>query len=217
MKIVPLLILSGLILGAAVAQGASKEALARGKGLYFQYCSMCHGRVGLSDTPLGKVLEPPPRKLADPVAMARIDAARAYKVIKDGKSGTAMPAWGRLLNEHQLREVAAYTRSLIRPRPAWMSQDDFDVAVGGEVYQSYCAICHGGMGNARTRIGDVLKTKPRNFTDAQRMSRLSNEEMVRAIAYGKPGTAMVAWRSLLSPEDIRRIVMYIRRQFIPRK
>jgi mono/diheme cytochrome c family protein len=149
--------------------------------------------------------------------MARIDDERVFKVIKDGKPGTAMPGWGRLLNDRQIREVAAYVRSLKRPRPAWMSQDDFDVAVGGEVYQSYCAICHGSMGNAQTRIGKVLETKPRNFTDAQRMRRLSNEEMARAIAFGKPGTAMVAWRSLLSPGDIRRVVMYIRHQFTPGK
>jgi mono/diheme cytochrome c family protein len=217
MKLVPLVVLSGLMLGATVACAAGNEALSRGKGLYFQYCSACHGRVGLSNTPLGKVLEPPPRKLADPVAMARIDDERVFKVIKDGKPGTAMPGWGRLLNDRQIREVAAYVRSLKRPRPAWMSQDDFDVAVGGEVYQSYCAICHGSMGNAQTRIGKVLETKPRNFTDAQRMRRLSNEEMARAIAFGKPGTAMVAWRSLLSPGDIRRVVMYIRHQFTPGK
>jgi mono/diheme cytochrome c family protein len=217
MKIVRLLTALVLIAGTGVAWGAGSDTQDRGKSLYLQYCSVCHGHDGLSNTSLARVLEPPPRKLADPVAMARINTERVFKVIKEGKSGTAMPGWGRLLNDRQIREITAYVNGMKRPRPAWMSQDDFDVAVGGQVYQYYCAICHGSVGNANTRIGEVLVTKPRNFTDAQKMNQLSNEEMARAIAYGRPGTAMVAWHSLLNAEDIRRVVMYIRRQFTPNK
>lgn len=196
---------------------AEPEANGRGKEIYQQYCTVCHGKKGQAHTPLGSVLRPPPRDLADPVAMARINDTRLYKAIKDGKPGTSMPAWSTILNAREIYDVAAYVKSLKRPRPSGMTQDEFDAEVGGEIYRSYCGICHGTTGNARTRIGQVLIDKPRDFTNIRTMAKLSNEEMARAIAYGRPGTAMVAWQTILSPEDIRRVILFIRRTFVPAK
>lgn len=193
------------------------EALSRGKDLYKQYCTVCHGTHGAADTPLGRILQPPPRNLADPVAMARINYTLIQEAIRDGKPGSSMPAWKQILNRQQIDDLTVYVESLKQPRPAGMSQNDFDAAVGGRIYQSYCGICHGNLGNAQTTIGHVLVDKPRDFTDAQAMTRLSNEDMARAIAYGRPGTAMVAWQTILNPEDIRRVVLFIRRQFLPAK
>ena len=191
------------------------EALLRGKDLYEQYCTVCHGTHGAADTPLGRILQPPPRNLADPVAMARINDARLHEAIREGKPGTSMPAWNRILNIQQIEDLTVYVKSLKKPRPEGMSQDDFDARVGGEIYRSYCGICHGDAGNAQTNIGHVLINKPRDFTDPASMAKLSNEEMARAIAFGRPGTAMVAWQTILSPEDIRNVVLFIRRQFLP--
>jgi len=188
-----------------------------GKAVYEEYCTVCHGTNGAAETPLGRILQPPPRNLADPVAMARINDVRLHEAIQDGKPGTSMPAWNRILNSRQIEDVAAYVKYLKQPRPAGMTQDDFDARVGGDIYRAYCGICHGDTGNARTTISNVLIDKPRNFTDSNSMAKLSNEEMARAIAFGRPGTAMVSWQTILSPEDIRCVVLFIRRQFVPTK
>ena len=192
-------ILAVIILCSWAVNSKELDALGRGKDIYEQYCTVCHGKHGEADTPLGRILQPPPRSLTDPVAMARINDARLREAIKDGKPGTSMPAWSRILSTSQIDDVAVYVKHLKRPRPAGMTQDDFDAAVGGTIYRSYCGICHGDTGNAKTTIGHVLIDKPRDFTDAMSMAKLTNEEMARAIAYGRPGTAMV----------------FIRRQFVP--
>lgn len=126
-----------------------------------------------------------------------------------------MAAWGRILGEPQIRDVASYVRSLEQPRAAGMTQADFDAQVGGQIYRSYCVTCHGRDGNAETMIGRALMDHPRDFKDTQAMARLSDEDMARAIEFGKPGTAMVAWRSILTAADIRHIVLFIRGQFEP--
>ena len=198
-------------------QGKELDVHGRGKEIYQKYCSVCHGTKGEAETPLGQVLQPPPRDLADPVAMARINDAGIREAIQEGKPGTSMPAWKSLLNTQEIDDVSAYVKNLRRPRPAGMTQDEFDTRVGGEIYRSYCGICHGNAGNAQTTIGHVLIDKPQDFTDPLSMAKLSNEEMARAIAYGRPGTAMVAWQTILSPEDIRRVVLFIRRRFVPAK
>lgn len=206
-----------LFFSISALAGIENNPKSRGKALYEQYCTVCHGEKGEAKTPLGSILQPPPRNLADPVSMARINHDRMLSTIRDGRPGTSMAAWGRILSGQQIDDVAAYVKSLERPRPAGMSQDEFDARVGGKIYQYYCTICHGNMGNAQTAIGHVLIDKPRDFTDPGSMAKLSNEEMARAIAFGRPGTAMVAWQTILTPEDIRRLVLFIRRQFVPAK
>lgn len=212
------LVIVALVLSTSVGYGTEQRMDTHGDGtaIYEQYCTVCHGRNGEADTPLGRILVPRPRNLADPIAMARIDDTHIHEVIRDGKPGTSMPAWNRILDAQQIADVATYIKQLKRPRPAGMTQADFDARVGGEIYQSYCSICHGNMGNARTKIGNVLTDKPRDFTDPGSMAKLSNEEMARAIAFGRPGTAMVAWQTILTQEDIRRLVLFIR-QFVPAK
>ena len=210
-----LIVALALSLSIGTVSGTENNLQNPGKALYESYCVVCHGTKGDADTPLGSILRPPPRDLADPVAMARINNERMLQAIRDGKPGTSMAAWGQILNGQQIEDLAAYVKSLERPRPAGMSQDEFDARVGGMIYQSYCAICHGNTGNAQTSIGHVLLDKPRDFTDPRAMAKLSNEEMARAIAFGRPGTAMVAWRTILSPEDIRCVVLFIRRHFAP--
>jgi mono/diheme cytochrome c family protein len=45
------------------------------------------------------------------------------------------------------------------------------------------------------------------------MARLSDKAMADAIAHGRPGTAMAPWGGVLNPEDIRRVVFFIRQTF----
>jgi len=187
-----------------------QAAPAQGKLLYTKHCAFCHGKDGQGGTPMARVLQPPPRKLADPVEMARLNDDDIYQAIKQGKSGTAMPVWGRFLNESQIRDVMQYVKSLKQPLPASMTHAEFDLRVGEHIYRQYCIVCHGGKGNGQTHIGQVLPRHPQDFTDVKKMAHLSNRQMAEAIRNGKPNTAMVAWENILNTENIRRVILFIR-------
>jgi len=61
-----------------------QAAPAQGKLLYTKYCAFCHGKDGQGSAPMARTLQPPPRKLADPVEMARLNDDDIYRAIKQG-------------------------------------------------------------------------------------------------------------------------------------
>lgn len=184
-----------------------------GRRIYVKECAFCRGLDGRADTDAAKVLRPPPRKFADPIEMARVDDGRMYAAIKLGRPGTAMASWGELLSPIEIIDVMRYVRSLQQPLPAGMTQAEVHLLVGGQIYRQYCVACHGEKGDGQTPLGQALVPHPRDFTNAQEMARLSDQEMNQAIAQGRPGTAMAPWGGILDGEDIQRVIFYIRKTF----
>jgi mono/diheme cytochrome c family protein len=82
------------------------------------------------------------------------------------------------------------------------------------LYHNYCSVCHGDKGDGKSRAAGSLSSLPRDFTSAQARRELSREGIAAAIAHGRPGTAMVAWRSQLSPADIAHLSDYIYERFV---
>lgn len=202
-----------LVPAEGTALSPEQLSLEIGRRHYKQSCVVCHGEDGRADTEAAKVLDPPPRKFADPIEMARVDDGRMYLAIKLGVRGTAMASWEHLLGPAEIIDVMRYIRTLVQPRPAGMTQTDLDLAVGRQIYEKRCAACHGDKGNGQSRLGRNLVPRPRDFTDAQRMAALSDKDLARAITQGRPGTAMAPWRGLLNTEDVRRVILFIRRTF----
>ena len=79
------------------------------------------------------------------------------------------------------------------------------------LYHNYCSVCHGDRGDGRSRAQKSLNPPPRDFTSAGELSR---ETMITIITHGKPGTAMVGWKTQLSPEEIASLTDYIRKAFM---
>jgi mono/diheme cytochrome c family protein len=165
---------------------------------------------GRPDTEVAKVLDPPPRNLADPLAMARVDDGRMYAAIKLGRAGTAMGSWNVLLDAVEIIDVIRYVRTLEQPLPIGMKKEDVDAEVGGQIYRRYCVSCHGAQGKANTPLARTLKPTPRDLTTRAMRAR-TELSMRHAIAAGIPGSAMAPWRGILSLQDIQRVVRYIRR------
>jgi cytochrome c oxidase cbb3-type subunit III len=82
-------------------------------------------------------------------------------------------------------------------------------------YQAFCAECHGRYGRGDGPTSAILETKPRNFGDCDRMARISNRLMLDVIKNGgyanKMSADMPAWRYALSEEDMRDLVVLIRK------
>ncbi|HAS49143.1 MAG TPA: hypothetical protein DCS33_07635 [Gammaproteobacteria bacterium] len=75
------------------------------------------------------------------------------------------------------------------------------VGEGQELYNAYCQICHGALGEGQT-MGKPLTDGPAN--------RLLDQELIDVITDGRAGTGMVAWEGSLSEVEIFDIASYIR-------
>lgn len=81
-------------------------------------------------------------------------------------------------------------------------------------YRTYCVQCHGinGKGNG-INVRD-MSVQPRDHTDAQGMSGLSDERLFKAIKEGGPAVTksvlMPPWGAVLSDEEIHELVDHLR-------
>jgi mono/diheme cytochrome c family protein len=81
------------------------------------------------------------------------------------------------------------------------------------LYRDYCSVCHGERGDGRSRARGSLVPPPRDFT-ATRRADLPRAAMIAAVSDGKPGTAMVGWKTQLDRDEIESVVDYVRRTFM---
>jgi cbb3-type cytochrome c oxidase subunit III len=79
-----------------------------GADLFKQKCSMCHGEDG-KGYPALKTPD-----FTDPKVQASLTDDEMTEVIKNGKKGTAMPAFGDKLSDDQIKSLIAYIRSLAK-------------------------------------------------------------------------------------------------------
>lgn len=87
-------------------------------------------------------------------------------------------------------------------------------ADGKTVYAEFCVVCHGERGDGNTRLRRGLTTPPRDFTTATTRRELSRERMINSVMHGRPGTAMLAFDTRLSEEEIAAVVDHIRATFM---
>ena len=79
---------------------------------------------------------------------------------------------------------------------------------GAEIYRTNCATCHGPQGHGDGPAGQGLEPKPGNLGEVQ--ARAGDDYLFWRIHDGKPGTSMVAWRGILSDEQIWQVVAFMR-------
>lgn len=79
------------------------------------------------------------------------------------------------------------------------------------LYHNYCSVCHGDRGDGRSRARGSLNPPPRDFTSATNLNR---ETMIVITTHGKPGTAMVGWKTQLTEKEIEAVVDYVRATFM---
>jgi mono/diheme cytochrome c family protein len=79
---------------------------------------------------------------------------------------------------------------------------------GAEVFKSNCEMCHGPQGHGDGPAGQSLEPRPRNL--AQIQSQAGDDFLFWRIHDGKPGTSMVAWKGILTDEQIWQVVSFIR-------
>jgi cytochrome c oxidase cbb3-type subunit 3 len=97
--------------------------------------------------------------------------------------------------------------------PLLASAEQASIQQGKSVYDYYCYQCHGYAGNAKTLAAAYLTPAPRDFTQ-HTPKTLPADKIREAIQQGRPGTAMVAFSSVLDEQEIESVILYISNTFM---
>jgi len=85
---------------------------------------------------------------------------------------------------------------------------------GANIYRHYCSVCHGDRGDGQSRARGSFVVPPRNYTTPESARELTRKRMISSVTNGRPGTAMIAWRTELTEVEIAAVVDYIRVTFM---
>jgi cytochrome c oxidase cbb3-type subunit 3 len=156
-----------------------------GKRLFMSACVTCHDRGHLQDD----------RTLWAPRAISWPRAGYSHREGRlDAESG-----------------ATPYARHDV---PPVLTGADARLREGERLFQDNCAFCHAADGSGRNWIGSFLEPRPRDLRDAEAMAEMTPQRLRAAIATGVPGTAMPAWETILSAEQIDAVAAYVERVFI---
>ena len=167
---------------------ASASDAIDGKALFAKNCASCHGLDGTVSA-YGKKLEPfPARNLTAVAPYVEYDEIR--RIVTHGTHKTSMKAMKYVLDPLEIEAIVDYIKTFTY-KP--------NLANGQKRFKEVCASCHGNDGRAQTGVG------AKNLV----YSKLSLQEKVHTIRYGRSGTLMKAKRHQLSNVDIADIANYV--------
>ena len=84
-----------------------------------------------------------------------------------------------------------------------------DAAIAGaDGFKNNCVVCHGSQGHGDGLAGTSLDPAPKNLPELSAI--VADDYLFWRISTGKDGTAMVAWKGILTDEQIWQVVSFIR-------
>jgi len=81
-------------------------------------------------------------------------------------------------------------------------------AAGADVFATNCAACHGEKGYGDGPAGAALDPAPKNLVEVA--AQVGDDYLFWRVNTGKEGTSMVAWKGVLTEEQIWQAVAFIR-------
>jgi mono/diheme cytochrome c family protein len=99
----------------------------------------------------------------------------------------------------------------------WLTSDVLaqDSASGEEIYQYYCAQCHGEKGDGKgVNATEDLPTQPKDFTSPKNLPVFSDDQIINTITHGGPreqlSFIMPPWGNILSAKEIKLLREHLR-------
>jgi mono/diheme cytochrome c family protein len=80
-------------------------------------------------------------------------------------------------------------------------------STGAEVFKANCIACHGLQGHGDGPAGASLDPAPKNLPELSAIA--TDDYLFWRISTGRDGTAMVAWKGVLTDEQIWQVISYI--------
>jgi len=80
----------------------------KGKLFYDDNCATCHGVNGAGDGPRAYFIFPKPRNFLTDSSRTRLNRTILFHATKYGIRGKEMPAWGKVLDDQQIANIAEY-------------------------------------------------------------------------------------------------------------
>lgn len=85
-----------------------KGDVTKGRDFYMQNCFTCHGVTGAGDGPRAYFINPVPRDFLLESSRQYLNRPALFGAISKGRTGSEMPAWGKVLNDQEIANVAEY-------------------------------------------------------------------------------------------------------------
>lgn len=170
-----------------------EQALKMGGRLFATYCAICHG----SDAK-GAVGFP---NLTDENWRWGGDAETIKTTILNGRIGV-MPAWGQVLGDDGVRNVAGYVRHELAGLPL-AEGSNVDLQQGKQLFSTTCVACHGPAGTGTAAMGAPDLTHPSGWIYGSSLAQLQ-----QTIRYGRNGQ-MPAQEHYLGNDKVHLLAAYV--------
>jgi mono/diheme cytochrome c family protein len=79
---------------------------------------------------------------------------------------------------------------------------------GVKIFKTNCETCHGPQGHGDGPAGAALDPGPKDLSELQKVA--GDDYLFWRISEGKEGTSMVAWKGILTEEQIWQVISFIR-------
>ena len=177
------------------------EQMTVAEARYQRYCSLCHG-----PDRQGHVNDHAP-SLKSKSLLASGFPRTIREAIAYGRPGTPMGGYldevGGPLSQQDVRELTLWLVQVEKVQPLSLSGDAVvgDAVLGAQLYAKNCASCHGanGEGGSGTALGNPV------------MLGLTPDAFLRhAIAEGRDGTPMPAFKDKLSDAELDGLTAFLR-------
>lgn len=80
----------------------------KGGAFYMQNCATCHGSSGDGRGPRAYFILPKPRNFLHPASREQFNRPAVYAAVADGKLGTEMPGWSKVLSAQEIADVSEF-------------------------------------------------------------------------------------------------------------
>jgi mono/diheme cytochrome c family protein len=82
-----------------------------------------------------------------------------------------------------------------------------DISAGANLFKTDCAACHGENGHGDGPASQALDPRPANLVDLSQIS--ADDFLFWKISTGIEGTAMPAWKGILTDKQIWQVIAFI--------
>jgi len=211
-----------------------------GEDIYINNCYYCHGDLLGGKGPYAKGFSPLPADFIDVGTIAQLQESYVFWRIATGgpglpKGGTpwnsSMPVWHEMLTEEEVWQVITFLYDRVGQVPRMWDQDVSKAVTGfkekvqaeranmhhHQIYELYCAACHGKKGAADVPVAERMYPKPRDFTTGLFKYKTtpgalppSDADIFNVIKYGLTGTSMPGWQRILTDKQIKGLIPVIK-------